>query len=57
MLRMKLSREEKKGRVQLPRLGMHKLASEILQRLHGVGNTNVTEQRGWLSFSCLFELC
>ncbi|XP_042412630.1 uncharacterized protein LOC122001778 isoform X2 [Zingiber officinale] len=45
MLRMKLSREEKKGCIQLSQLVMHKLASEILQMLQGVGNTNVTEQQ------------
>ncbi|XP_074571038.1 uncharacterized protein LOC141827645 [Curcuma longa] len=45
MFRMKLSREEKKGRIQLPQLVMHKLGSEILQRLRGVDNTNVTEQQ------------
>ncbi|XP_042420702.1 uncharacterized protein LOC122008870 [Zingiber officinale] len=44
MLRMKLSKEEKKGCIQLSQLVMHKLASEILQMLQGVDNTNVTEQ-------------
>ncbi|KAG6524941.1 hypothetical protein ZIOFF_014886 [Zingiber officinale] len=50
MLRMKLSREEKKGCIQLSQLVMHKLASEILQMLRGVDNTN------WLSTAGTLKL-
>ncbi|KAG6537338.1 uncharacterized protein LOC122009923 [Zingiber officinale] len=45
-LKKKLSGDQKRGLVQLPQPVMYKLAYEILERLQGLHNTNVTEQQG-----------
>ncbi|WOK94314.1 hypothetical protein Cni_G03016 [Canna indica] len=47
-LRKELSREEKRA-LKLPELVKQKLANEVLQRLQGVNNSNLTEQQDAVS--------
>ncbi|XP_042381905.1 uncharacterized protein LOC121974755 [Zingiber officinale] len=44
-LKKKLSGDQKRGLIQLPQPVMYKFAYEILERLQGLHNTNVTEQQ------------